>query len=205
MDVVHEIGYPAIAKAQQLSAERLGVRDANRWDITRERHSGDDSDVGTEHTEGRRKKCQQLTNENVAAAMRSSLPPGHRPPTATAARRGVGDADGKRRDKPVSPLPPRHDRSAQRMLLVDITQVQTAVHRMTTKCDSRCCWSKNSVSGCSLDCTSTRSGVTDFKCKMYNRRFFCRCRGVTPELACVRTCVRVCSISYVAYKVWRVR
>lgn len=133
MDAVHEIVYPAIAKAQQLSAERLGVRvpeHATRWDIRRPPQTsyGDNGEdvrrLGRQASSGRRREPQQITVDNVAAAMRSSLSmlqPSPSPPT----RRGVGDLPVVRRDKPaaVSPLPPRHDRPSQRTVLVDITQV----------------------------------------------------------------------------------
>lgn len=127
MDGVHEIGYPAIAKAQQLSAERLGVRvseHANRWDINRppQNTGNSNGDSWTELADGKREKLQQLAVENIAAEVRSSLSPYDRSRPATANSRGVGDC--LRRDKPVSPLPPRHDRRAQRTLSADITQVR---------------------------------------------------------------------------------
>ena len=138
MDAVHGAGYPAIARAQQLSAERLGVRDskseheraANRWDIPRpaqEQHvSGNVADARTERAGGgRRPLLRQITVENVAAATRSSLSP----PAVTGRRgggRGVGDY--VRRDKSTSPLPPRHGRTTaqqqQRTVLGDISQVR---------------------------------------------------------------------------------
>eukprot|EP00752_Nemacystus_decipiens_P016812 g15044.t1 len=128
MDAVRETGYPAIARAQQLSAERLGVRESehqgSRWDIPRPmlQHSGDGAgDVRAEHAEAGRSKLKHFTVENVATAMRSSLSP----PPATA-RRSVGDF--VRRDTSLSPLPPRHSRPAQRTaVLVDITQILRSV------------------------------------------------------------------------------
>lgn len=130
MEAVHEIDYPAIARAQQLSAERLGVRSserASRWDITRPHQpsAGDNcnGDTGTENPEGSLGRRQEVTVENVAAAMRSSLSP---PAPATArrvARGGDLRRDKRDKDKSLSPLPPRHARPAQRTVLVDITQV----------------------------------------------------------------------------------
>eukprot|EP00903_Cladosiphon_okamuranus_P014904 g13801.t1 len=133
MEAVHETGYPAIARAHQLSAERLGVPQgsarASRWDISRPLQPCD----GDTETWGSRHRRQQVTVEIGAAAMHSSLSP----PAPATARRGAGGGD-VRRDKSTSPLPPRHGRPAQRptpTVLVDITQILRGVREEAAALD----------------------------------------------------------------------
>lgn len=133
MDYAGQIGYPAIAKAQRLSAERLGARGDFPQQPQRplEVQIRERTEGARQHAQGRQKTCQKRDPHSIiTGAVRSSLPR-----RVSSSNPAVGDLSTCRsrstsplppRARSTSPLPPRHDDRGSPMerTFADIGQVR---------------------------------------------------------------------------------
>lgn len=121
MDIARHVDYPAIAKALEGSAERLGL--GSSLGRARGRWHGDNiwtiDDSGFEEKEGNRGRHGTSSGRRTSSMVALESPRSRRHQRSAPAARGFGDSNLP------SPMPPRPSRSMERTV-VDIAQVSGA-------------------------------------------------------------------------------